>query len=94
MFFTTLLWHTPQSFGTVKTVPYSAFYYVLQAHKIFVGRCARRRVSEANRRQAALRPEMDALIPPPGEHEEFVTDLKISVGNILDRSGALGEMLL
>ena len=27
-------------------------------------RCARRRVSEANRRQAALRPEMGALTPP------------------------------
>ena len=39
------------------------FYYALPNLKRSVGRCARRRVSEANRRQAALRPEMGALTP-------------------------------
>ena len=87
-----------QRSGTVKTVPYRMFWGALLTCKISVGRCARRRVSEArltgNARQfakqtrscsckthwvlhcspshfrklkcdlLALRPEMDALIPP------------------------------
>ena len=57
--------HMSQTLGTVKTVPYRTFYHVLPPHKIAVGRCARRRVSEANRTTgSALRLEMGALTPP------------------------------
>ena len=53
-----------QGLGTVKTVPYRTFYHVLPPHKIAVGRCARRRVSEAKRTTgSALRLEMGALTP-------------------------------
>ncbi|MFR4668092.1 MAG: hypothetical protein ACLT8A_15435 [Subdoligranulum sp.] len=38
-----------QRSGTVKTVPYRMFWGALLTCKISVGRCARRRVSEANR---------------------------------------------
>ena len=49
--------HMSQTLGT--------FYHVLPPHKIAVGRCARRRVSEANRTTgSALRLEMGALTPP------------------------------
>ena len=57
--------HMSQTLGTVKTVPYRTFYHVLPPHKIVVGRCARRRVSEANRTTGSvLRLEMGALTPP------------------------------
>ena len=49
--------HMSQTLGTVKTVPYRTFYHVLPPpHKIAVGRCARRRVSEANRTTGSLTP--------------------------------------
>ena len=56
--------HMSQTLGTVKTVSYRTFYHVLPPHKIAIERCARRRVSGANRTTgSALRLEMG--VPHP-----------------------------